>query len=47
MQLIRQSETSTVNYWPLQHDTNTVITLNNFMTSVYLPPEIIKEELYA
>ena len=36
MQLIRQLETSTVNHWPLQHDTNTVITLNNFMTSVYL-----------
>jgi len=29
------------------YNTSTVITLNNFMTSVYLPPEIIKVELYA
>ena len=29
------------------YNTFTVITLNNFMTSVYLPPEIAKEELYA
>jgi len=46
MQKITQSEygTSTVNYWLLQHDTSTEITLNDQRV---LPPEIIKEGLYV